>query len=166
MQSTPFAHEAHRGPRRSQQHSERLEKPNSQRNIVENKVIVENNDPGIHFVAITPSGHGLRVIGERRVGESIPQAQQRLAALLGITEYDAVTTDLARASFLMPWSYVLYCEPSGLNFNDEQEMNEAIRRKSTPQTHEVCRGPRLGDEARGASGLSNRMNNKHKQLPL
>ena len=24
-----------------------------------------------------------------------------------------------------------------------------MRRKSTPQTHEVCRGPRLGDEAKG-----------------
>ena len=28
-------------------------------------------------------------------------------------------------------------------------LREAMRRESTPQTHEVCRGPRSGDEARG-----------------
>ena len=57
LQSTPFAHEAHRGPRRSQQHSERSREYNSsplgcvlishsferlfvpQRNVVENEVV-------------------------------------------------------------------------------------------------------------------------------
>ena len=102
--------------------------------VVEDKV-VDNNAPCIYFVAITPSGHGLRIIAERQAGESIIDAQHRLTDLLRITEYDAVTTDLARASFLMPWSYVLYCEPLGLDFDDEQEMNEAIRR--------------IGDEAKG-----------------
>ena len=89
--------------------------------VVEDKVVdvVDNNAPCIYFVAITPSGHGLRIIAERQPGESIPAAQHRLTALLRITEYDAVTTDLARASYLMPWSYVLYCEPSGLDFTDE-----------------------------------------------
>ena len=71
----------------------------------------------IYFVAITPSGHGIRVIAEREAGESIPAAQKRLAALFALSEFDAVTKDLARASFLMPWSYVLYCEPAGLNFD-------------------------------------------------
>ena len=72
---------------------------------------------GVHFVAITPSGHGIRVIAEREAGESIPAAQKRLAALFALSEFDAVTKDLARASYLMPWSYVLYCEPAGLNFD-------------------------------------------------
>ena len=79
----------------------------------------ENN---IYFVAITPSGHGMRVIAERQENESIPQAMNRLSDLFSLTEYDSVTTDLSRASFLMPWSYVLYCEPSGLDFKDEAEM--------------------------------------------
>ena len=70
----------------------------------------------IYFVAITPSGHGLRVIAERQPEESIPAAQKRLATWFALTEFDAVTKDLARASYLMPWSYVLYCEPAGLNF--------------------------------------------------
>ena len=75
----------------------------------------------IYFVAITPSGHGLRVIAEREPEESIPAAQKRLAALFALTEFDAVTKDLARASFLMPWSYVLYCEPLMLNFDTPEK---------------------------------------------
>ena len=78
----------------------------------------------IYFVAITPSGHGLRVIAEREPEESIPAAQKRLAALFALAEFDAVTKDLARASYLMPWSYVLYCEPAGLNFGTPEQ--EAI----------------------------------------
>ena len=81
-----------------------------------------SNAPAIYFVAITPSGHGLRIIAERNPSESIPDAQRRIADLCRLPEYDSVTTDLARASFLMPWSYVLYCEPSGLNFEDEAQM--------------------------------------------
>ena len=75
----------------------------------------------IYFVAITPSGHGLRVIAERKAGESIPAAQKRLATWFCLTEFDAVTKDLARASYLMPWSYVLYCEPAGLNFETPEK---------------------------------------------
>ena len=75
----------------------------------------------IYFVAITPSGHGLRVIAEREAGESIPAAQKRLATWFCLTEFDAVTKDLARASYLMPWSYVLYCEPAGLNFETPEK---------------------------------------------
>ena len=75
----------------------------------------------IYFVAITPSGHGIRVIAEREPEESIPAAQKRLATYFCLTEFDAVTKDLARASFLMPWSYVLYCEPSQLDFGTPEK---------------------------------------------
>ena len=78
----------------------------------------------IYFVAITPSGHGIRVIAEREPEESIPAAQKRLATCFCLTEFDAVTKDLARASYLMPWSYVLYCEPSQLDFGTPEK--EAI----------------------------------------
>ena len=79
------------------------------------------NEGGLYFVAITPSGHGIRVIAEREPEESIPAAQKRLAHYFALTEFDAVTKDLARASFLMPWSYVLYCEPTGLNFDTPEK---------------------------------------------
>ncbi len=81
---------------------------------------VEN---GIVLVAITASGHGLRVIGKRRFRtgasqpcgmESIEEAQMRMAEVLGIKEYDAVTKDLARASYVVPRDYILYEDRDGL----------------------------------------------------
>ena len=80
----------------------------------------------IYFVAITASGHGLRIIGERMsispqdglsgaAGlESIEQAQMRIAQVLSIKEYDAVTKDLARASYVVPRDYILFVDESGL----------------------------------------------------
>lgn len=108
-----------------------------------------SNAPAIYFVAITPSGHGLRIIAERKPGESIPDAQCRIADLCRLPEYDSVTTDLARASFLMPWSYVLYCEPHGLDFDDEEEKNCIIallqEKKSPTATCHVPAVPTAGD---------------------
>ena len=69
---------------------------------------------GIVLVAITASGHGLRIIGQRLPNESIEEAQMDIADNLGIKEYDAVTKDLARASYVVPRSYILYLDESGL----------------------------------------------------
>ena len=69
---------------------------------------------GIVLVAITASGHGLRVIGKREQGESIESAQLRIAQSLGIQEFDAVTKDLARASYVVPRDYILYEDRDGL----------------------------------------------------
>ena len=85
------------------------------------------SDNRIYLVSITASGKGLRIIGERlslsgapgvsaektssigsdsiRQLESIEAAQLRMATALNITEYDAVTKDLARA-----WSvFFVHC---------------------------------------------------------
>ena len=91
------------------------------------KWFIEN---GIYLIAITASGHGLRVIGRRNslpfregVGlgslESIEAAQLRIATALGITEYDAVTKDLARASYVVPRDYILWIYEAGL-FSEEE----------------------------------------------
>ena len=72
------------------------------------------NDNHIVLVAITASGKGLRIIGERLQNETIEAAQLRMAQALGITEYDAVTKDLARASYIVPRAYILYCDDSAL----------------------------------------------------
>ena len=75
---------------------------------------------GIYLIAITASGHGIRVIGRRQWSavsgqmESIEAAQMRMAEVLGIKEYDAVTKDLARASYVVPREYVLYEDREGL----------------------------------------------------
>jgi len=68
----------------------------------------------IYLIHITASGHGLRVIGELQEGETIAAGQQRLAHLYGAPTYDSQTKDLARASFLVPMSYVLYMDEQGL----------------------------------------------------
>ena len=83
------------------------------------------NDNHIVLVAITASGHGLRIIGERLSSsispeynsgalESIEEAQLRIATALGISEYDAVTKDLARASYIVPRSYILWMDTTEL----------------------------------------------------
>lgn len=82
------------------------------------------SDNKIYLVAITASGKGLRVIGERIISsigsdgirqlESIEAAQLRMATALNITEYDAVTKDLARASYVVPRSYILWIYEAGL----------------------------------------------------
>ena len=72
------------------------------------------SDNRIYLVAITASGQGLRLIGERLETETIEAAQLRIATALGIKEYDAVTKDLARASYVVPRSYILWIYEAGL----------------------------------------------------
>ena len=72
------------------------------------------SDNRIYLVAITASGKGLRIIGERQESESIEAAQLRIAQSLGIQEYDSVTKDLARASYVVPRDYILWIYEAGL----------------------------------------------------
>ena len=92
---------------------------------------------GIVLVAITASGHGLRVIGKRRFRtgasqpsgmESIEEAQMRMAEVLGIKEYDAVTKDLARASYVVPREYILWINEEGLF--SEQDRDDLLQHVS------------------------------------
>ena len=82
---------------------------------------------GIVLIAITASGKGLRVIGERlrETGDGVPEtieaAQVRIAEVLGIKEYDAVTKDLARASYVVPREYVLWIDEERLLLMNEQD---------------------------------------------
>ena len=82
---------------------------------------------GIVLVAITASGQGLRLIGERLERESIEAAQLRMATALNITEYDAVTKDLARASYVVPRDYILWIYEAGLfSEEDRPDLREII----------------------------------------
>ena len=96
---------------------------------------------GICLAHITPSGHGLRIIAERLRNTDIPNAgipsfetieaaQSRLAKALGITNYDIAPKDLARASFLVPESYILYINPDALEF-DSQEQADAVAKAAS-----------------------------------
>ena len=78
----------------------------------------------IALIAKTPSNHGIRIVGEMQQGETIVQAQQRLADLFEVKQYDAVTKDLARASFVMPRSYVYYYDEDILQFADQASADQ------------------------------------------
>ena len=94
---------------------------------------------GIFLIAITASGHGLRVIGKRAQGERIEAAQMRMAEVLGIKEYDAVTKDLARASYVVPREYILYEDREGLfstSAYNADTMNEESGRFNRPAKEE------------------------------
>ena len=98
-----------------------VEDPRAWFNTLDTQVLSDNR---IYLVAITASGHGLRIIGERLSSsispefnsgaESIEAAQLRMANALGIQEFDAVTKDLARASYVVPRDYILWIYESGL----------------------------------------------------
>ena len=101
------------------------------------------SDNKIYLVAITASGKGLRLIGERletssvgsdgiRQLESIEAAQLRIATALGIKEYDAVTKDLARASYVVPRSYILWIYESGLFADRESPVPTGIPADGSP----------------------------------
>ena len=112
---------------------------------------------GIVLVAITASGHGLRVIGKRAQGERIEAAQMRMAEVLGIKEYDAVTKDLARASYVVPREYILYEDREGLfstSAYNADTMNEESGRFNRPAKEERLALP--AHIPTGEAGLSYR----------
>ena len=105
--------------------------------------------PTICLVAITASGHGLRIIGERLPGESIEAAQLRIATALSITEYDAVTKDLARASYVVPSDYILYINTEALfsapTTCQVPEIPTAANPASSPLSNSVSDLPSTGE---------------------
>lgn len=69
---------------------------------------------GVVMAQISCSGQGLHLVYNVHKGETLKQSQERLARNLGIAKYDAAVAELARCSFVSPWSYVLYIDPEQL----------------------------------------------------
>ena len=112
------------------------------------------SDNRIYLVAITASGQGLRLIGERLERESIEAAQLRMATALNITEYDAVTKDLARASYVVPRDYILWIYGAGLFSEEERaDLKELL---ALPPHQEVSSIASESDSDTGTAGLSYR----------
>lgn len=81
------------------------------RALVKEKVMPHIEDCGIMVVHVTPSGKGLRIVARmlRSNGfATIAEHQRWLAERLGFKEYDAVTKDLARMSFVVTRDDVIY----------------------------------------------------------
>ena len=125
------------------------------------------SDNRIYLVAITASGKGLRIIGERAQGESIESAQLRMATALGITEYDAVTKDLARASYVVPRDYILWIYESGLLYMPEQALSispDTIRLALPPHNPTGEAGLTL-QRSNSDSGLSGAADPQYRGIP-
>ena len=79
----------------------------------------------IALAYITPSKQGLRLIFNRLHGETIHEAQVRMAAALGFQpdakEFDTAVCDPQRASVLVPKSMILYVNKDLFYFADEEE---------------------------------------------
>ena len=105
-----------------------VENPREWFEALQRETIIEHH---IFLIAITASGKGLRIIGRRASGdnypggmESIEASQMRMAQALGIKEYDAVTKDLARASYVVPRDYILWMDEAEL-FSDREFLARA-----------------------------------------
>ena len=134
------------------------------------------SDNRIYLVAITASGQGLRIIGERmsvspqdglsakrsvsvnglsgEAGlESIEAAQMRMAQVLSIKEYDAVTKDLARASYVVPRDYILWIYEAGLFADRECSVPAGIPADASPHVDQSV-SPQDGLSAQAVCPLS------------
>lgn len=79
---------------------------------------------GVVLAHITPSTHGLRMVGRIPQGMTLVEAQQWLVRQLGIEDYDGCVKDLARVSYAVPESYVLYLNEEGMfNETSTQQFN-------------------------------------------
>lgn len=99
-----------------------------------NKIYIDNiagrvSELDIVLVHVTISAHGLRIVAQCQPQFDTIEANQRwLASELGL-DYDGVCKDWARASFLVPYQYILYME-AGL-FNPE------VNAKFVPENREA-----------------------------
>lgn len=71
---------------------------------------VKGREKELHiiYVAVTPSGEGLRIVAKKPNGLTLAQAQYWLASKLGDVEFDRSCKDLARCSFANGEGDILY----------------------------------------------------------
>ena len=121
------------------------------------------SDNKIYLVAITASGKGLRIIGERLEREAIEAAQMRFAQALGIAEYDAVTKDLARASYVVPRDYILWIYEAGLFAEkDRPDLREML---ALPPAHLTVEGGLRAQRSNSDSGLTGAAGLSYRGIP-
>ena len=96
------------------------------------------------LVHITPSTHGLRIIFIQPEGKAIADAQAELARALGV-DYDGVTKDLARCSFLVPEDYIIKVDYD-LLFSSSLSSNSTTNHvNEQSQIHTTTPQPQQGD---------------------
>ena len=81
-------------------------------------------DLGIVLAHVTPSLEGLRLIFVMPQGMTLEEAQGWMSKQLGDANYDGCVKDMARSSFVVPRSYVLYMDEEEMfNENDNHNLN-------------------------------------------
>ena len=107
----------------------------------------------IVFVHVSCSGKGLRIVyiipsqfGHLSPTERIDQSKQWLAAKLGVTD-DSKTKDLARGSFAVPRSYVLYGP-------DKRLFEESVSASVKQEMFEVPKNPESSEIRESATPAS------------
>ena len=81
-------------------------------------------DLGIVFAHVTPSLEGLRLIFVMPQGMTLEEAQGWMSKQLGDANYDGCVKDMARSSFVVPRSYVLYMDEEEMfSGNDNHNLN-------------------------------------------
>lgn len=98
---------------------------------------------------VTPSTHGLRIIFVQPAGKGIAEAQADMARAMDV-EYDGVTKDLARCSFLVCEEYILYI--------NEELWNVTCPLPSTSHKEEVADGNVVQKEPAASPVDSNSLN--------
>ena len=78
------------------------------------KVEGREQELGISFAHISPSGEGIRLVFTLPQGMNLAEAQQWMADQLGDTEFDGCVKDLARCSYAVGRPYVLYLDEEAL----------------------------------------------------
>ena len=96
----------------------------------------------ICLVHVTPSTEGLRLVFVIPKGMDLATAQKWMSKQLDDADYDVCVKDLARPSFIVPESYVLYCNEaelfknrslSGEQGNPNPQSNPVSRSNPNPQ---------------------------------
>ncbi len=130
---------------------------------LDNADFCHNNQ--IAYAGVTPSSHGIRVVGVLTEGKNIEHAQTELATYIAkqvlsatsitVTDndihtwlygndntqghFDTCCTDLARASFLPSKDHIIYIDKSLLQFSSQKEAdnaaNQALNSQNNTQTY-------------------------------
>ena len=82
---------------------------------------------GIVLAYVTPSTEGLRLFFIMPEGMNLAEAQKWMSEQLGDENYDEGVKDLARASFAVPRSYLLYIDEEELFKDREIKMEENVK---------------------------------------
>ena len=90
------------------------------RGFYEQRIAGREKELGIVMAHVTPSTEGLRLLFIVPQGMTLEEAQQWMSKQLDDDDYDGCVKDLARCSFLVPRSYVVY-----MDFGSESQIRSS-----------------------------------------